>query len=388
MSDYTIGVEEEYQLVDPETGDLQSRARTILHADWSGEIRQEIQESTIEIGTRICHSSAEVRQELKRLRFQTATVAESQGLVIIAAGLHPTSLWQTQTLTEGERYARMARVYGRTVKDEHIFGMHVHVAVPKLADCIRVLNAVRFYIPHLLALSCSSPYYESADTGYDSFRMILWRRWPYSGVPPFFRSHAEYRAYLALLLRAGAIGDRRNIYWSIRPHPTYPTLEFRVTDICPRVEDATAIAALTRAIVAGAAEEVLERDPWPRTSTDLTHSLLAGNEWRTARFGLATTLVDPTAKAGSTPIRIAIQRLVDRLAPVAEAHGDGHALDQISTILDRGNGADRMRRTFEQAGEFPPLIAWLAAETLLGTGLDRRAEQRMPGIYNDRQSLD
>lgn len=388
MTDFTVGVEEEYQLVDPETGDLQSRARTIIAADWTGEIRKEIQESTVEIGTRICRSADEIGQELKRLRFQTATAAEAQGLEIVAAGLHPTSRWETHTLTEGERYARMARVYGRTVKDEHIFGMHIHVAVPRPEDCIHLLNAARFYLPHLLALSCSSPFYEGRDTGYASYRMILWRRWPYSGVPPHFRSRAELSAYLKLLLRSGAIGDPRNLYWSLRPHPEYPTLEFRVTDICPRVDDAIAIAALTRAIVASAAEGLLQEDPWPATSSDLTHSILAGNEWSTARYGLDTALVDPATEGGSTLMRTAIWNLVDRVAPIAHALGDGEALDGISTILERGNGADRARRRYGEYRNFPALIAWLAAETMLGTGMDRRGEQRSVSVTHNPDLLD
>jgi carboxylate-amine ligase len=376
MSGFTVGVEEEYQLVDPETGDLLSRARSVLAADWTGEVRHEIQESTVEIGTRVSRSAGELEQELERLRFQTATAAAAEGLQIVAAGLHPTSRWEVQTRTEGERYARMAEEYGRTAKDEHNFGMHIHVAVPTSGECIPLLNAVRFYLPHMLALSCSSPFYEGSDTGYASYRMILWRRWPNSGVPPFFRSQEEYRAHVELLLRSRAIGDERNLYWSLRPHPRYPTLEFRVTDVCPRVEDAAAIAALARAIVAGAADGVLEKDPWPKISTDLAHALLAGNEWRAARYGLDALLVEPTAAEGSTRVREAIQRLVERLSRVAEALGDGPALGRVDTILERGNGADRIRRVYQECGGFRPLISWLAGETMLGTGMDRRSVQR------------
>jgi carboxylate-amine ligase len=376
MNDFTVGTEEEYQLVDAATGDLQSRARSVLATDWTGELRNELQESTVEIGTKVCDSAADVEQELKRLRLQTATAAAAEGLDIIAAGLHPTGHWESHRLTKGERYARIAEQYGRLARDEHNFGMHIHVAVPASTDRIALLNAVRHYLPHLLALSGSSPFFEAADTGYASFRMILWRRWPGAGVPPHFASGAEYRAHVELLLRSGAIGDERNLYWSVRPHPEYPTLEFRVSDVCPSVDDAAAIAALARAIVAAAAAGLLPQDLWPRTSTDLAHGILATNEWRAARFGLDATLVDPTSDSASTHVQVAIHRLLECVAPAAEANGDAAVLDRIARIIARGSGADRMRRRYRESGEFGPVIAWLVEETLLGCGLDRRCESR------------
>lgn len=372
----TVGVEEEYQLVNPETGDLQSRARAALEADWSDDVQLEVHQSTLEINTKICSSAAEVREELERLRLQTATAAAAEGLDIVAAGLHPTSHWRDQRLTEDSRYHRIAEEYGRIIRDKHIFGMHVHVAVPTDDDCIRLLNTVRHFTPCLLALSCSSPFYEGADTGYDSYRAILWRRMPYSSVPPYFRSRQEYREHVDLLLRSGAIGDERNLYWSIRPHPEYPTLEFRVTDICPRIEDAVALAAFARALVACAAAGEIVADPWPSTSTDLAHAILSGNEWRAARFGIDAELVDPTTPKGTTLLREAIRRLLERVAPFAEQLGDADAIRGIESILQRGSAAERMRRAFRECGGFRPLVSWLTGETLLGVGLDRRSEQR------------
>lgn len=372
----TVGVEEEYQLVDPDSGALQSRARAALEVDWSDEVQREVHQSTLEINTRICSSAAELRGELERLRLQTATAAAAEGLEIVAAGLHPTSNWRGHRLSEGWRYRRIADEFGRIIRDKHIFGMHVHVGAPTGEDCFRLLDTVRYFTPHLLALSASSPFHEGVDTGFASYRAILWRRMPYAGVPPHFRSRKEYRELIRLLLRTGAIFDERNIYWSIRPHPEYPTLEFRVTDVCPRLDDAVAIAALVRAIVAGAIEGVLMAEPWPTTSTDLVHTLLSGNEWRAARHGLETELVDPTAASGTVPIRQSIRRLLDRVAPIAERLGDADAILGVETILRRGNGADRARAVLRDCGEFPALIAWLAGETLLGLGLDRRRRQR------------
>lgn len=374
--EFTLGVEEEYQLVDAESGALASRARDVLATDWTMELRPELQETTLEIGTPVCASAAELDRELRRLRFQVAATAAAVGLDIVAAGMHPFSRWESHQLARGDRYREIAARYGRVARDEHNFGMHVHVAVAPGRDRIRLLNVVRHYLPHLIALACSSPYFEGEDTGYASFRMVLWRRWPTAGVPPRLASEKEYEQFTDLMLRTTAIGDPRGLYWGVRPHALYPTLEFRVTDACPRVEDAVAIAALVRALVAAAAEGLL-REPRPRGfSRAVQDSILAANEWRAMRYGLAGSLVDPEIASGQEPVGAAVRRLVDRIAPVAEALGDTKALEHVDALLGRGNGADRMRAARDELGGLRPLIRWLTGETLLGTGLDRRSDQR------------
>lgn len=373
--DFTVGVEEEYQLVDARTGTLRSRARDVLETDWSAEIHPEIQQTMLEIGTRICASVAEVEREIHRLRLQAASTASAEGLQIVAAGVHPFSRWEGQAQTAGERYQRVLDRYGRVMRTEHIFGMHVHVAVPERIDRIQVLNAVQRYIPHLLALSCSSPFYEGEDTGYASYRTILARRLPHTGPVPRFASETEYRRFVDLLLRSGATEDEWTLYWTVRPHPTYPTLEFRGPDACPRADDAVAIAALIRTLAAAAAEGRIRECP-DLLSESATHALLASNEWQAARFGLDATLVDPGTKRGRQPVREAIRALIEHLHPTAEALGDAAALAHLETLLERGNGADRMREMRPGAGELRCLVEWLSKESLLGTGLDRRESQR------------
>lgn len=374
--DFTLGVEEEYQLVDAETGALRSRARDVLTSDWSAEIRPELQETTLEIGTRICRTAAELDRELRRLRFQVATTAAAEGLEIAAAGTHPFSRWEGQRSTRGERYRKIVENYGRIARDEHNFGMHVHVAIPPSRDRIHLLNVVRHYTPCLLALASSSPFYEGEDSQYASYRMILWRRWPNSGVPPRLASDREYRRLVELLLRTETIGDERNLYWGVRPHAVYPTLEFRVTDVCPRLDDAVAIAALARALIVAADEGVLEEPRTADFSESAAQLLLAGNEWRAARYGLDAWLVDPDAPGGRIPMRSAVRRLIDQVGRIAEALEDGAMPEGIEALLERGNGADRMRRVARQCVGLEPLVHWLTAETLLGTGADRRRVQR------------
>lgn len=375
MHDYTVGVEEEYQLVCPDTGELRSRARDVLAVDWSGEIQPESQQTMLEIGTRVCGSAAKLDKEIRRLRLQAASAAAAEELRMVAAGIHPFSRWEDQKRTLGKRYQVLVERYGRVIRTEHIFGMHIHVAVPEGVDRVRVMNQVRGYIPHLLALSASSPFYEGEDTGYASYRTIIGQRLPHTGPPPQFPSAEAYRRFVDMLIATGAIADEYTLYWSIRPHPEYPTLEFRVTDVCPLAEDAVVIASLARAITVAAAEGRLT--PLASTGSDSeTDELLAHNEWQAARHGLAATQVDPALRTGSEPLRDSILRLRDRVQPSAESAGDGGALETLDTLLERGNGATRIREAFRTRGDLPEVVEWLAGESILGAGLDRRRAQR------------
>jgi glutamate---cysteine ligase / carboxylate-amine ligase len=376
MSQYTVGVEEEYQLVDGVSGDLRSGARAVLAGDWSDDLRKEIQESTVEIGTRVCDSSAGIRGELRRLRAQTSAAAAAEDLAIVAAGLHPFGDWRAHQLTADDRYARMARTYGRIARDEHNFGMHIHVGLD--GDRMPVLDIVRAFIPVVLALSCSSPFYEGADTGFDSYRTVLWRRWPSAGPPPRFGSEAVYRAYVDDLLRAGMIGDERNLYWMIRPHPQYQTLEFRMCDVCPRLEDAVAIAGLARVLVFAAVEGLLRPVESARWSGSAADAALADDCWRAARYGLDARLLIGNDSSGYEVARDAAARLLDTLRPAADALGEGAAFDGVAAVLARGNAASRLRAFHAECDDMPAVTRWLVTETLLGTGMDRRAERREP----------
>lgn len=376
---HTFGVEEEYQLVDPDTGELRSRADDVLRVDWSGEIGGELQETMLEVDTPVCRTAGEVHEQLHRLRTQAEAVAAAEGLQVAAAGLHPFSRWEEQRLTDAERPRMLAERFGRVARDEHLFGMHVHVAVPRPEDRVPVLNAVAGYTPLLLALSCSSPFYEGEDTGYASYRTILVRRLPFSGPPPRFRSGKEYRTFVELLLRSGAIPDLRTVYWSVRISPRHPTVEFRTCDVCPRLVDAVAVAALARALVVAAMEKTLPDPLESPFGSGLDDLVRTQNEWRVAREGLDASLLAPGTPSGTIPLRDALARLVERLAPIAARLGDGEALEHLYTILDRGTAAARMREVMAEEGNLREVVAWVAGETRLGTGMDRRRAQRDGG---------
>jgi glutamate---cysteine ligase / carboxylate-amine ligase len=373
--DFTVGVEEEYQLVDATTWALRSRAGEVLDVDWSREITPEFHQTMLEVGTPICESAAAVLGEVRRLRVQTASAAASRDLEIVAAGMHPFSRWEGQRMTPSERYGRLLERFGRVVRTEHVFGMHVHVSIPPGRDRIRLIAGLRHYLPHLVALSASSPIYEGQDTRYASYRTILNGRLPHSGVPPWMESEREFRRYLEVLVAAGALEDAVSLYWSIRPHPRYPTLEFRATDVCPRAEDAAAIAALVRAAVVAADQGRLP-PVGGGFSPSAQDALVTSNLWQAARYGLAASLSDPDVEAGCMPVRDSVLRLLEHVAPVAETLGDAEVLAGIEVILARGNGADRIRQAARRCPDLPRLVGWLAAESVLGTGVDRRREQR------------
>ena len=377
-ADFTIGVEEEYQLVDPVSGALRSRASDLRREDWTGELVAELQETTIEIGTPVCSDMADAAEHLSRLRLQAGTVAASRGLSIVAAGVHPFSSWEGHERPPLERYRAIEARYGRIARDEHIFGMHVHVGVPENIDRLRIMNTVRHYLPHMLALSASSSFFEGADTGFASYRTILWRRWPNSGIPPRFTSDAEFRQYVDIMLDAGVMADPWNLYWSMRPHPKYPTVEFRVMDVCPSLRDAAAVTAFARALVHAAATGVITDDAPTHVSASLEQELLRVNEWRVARDGLDGRLIDTVTGSGHVAVRDAIRMTLDRISRSAEQLGDIATLAHVERILERGNAAERMRVIHREGASLRGLVDWLVSESMVGTGLDRRGSQRDP----------
>ncbi|HEX8694059.1 MAG TPA: YbdK family carboxylate-amine ligase [Longimicrobium sp.] len=374
--DFTVGVEEEYQLVDARTGELKSRAHCVIAGDWADEIKPEMQQHTIEVETRVCQGTNCVRDDLERLRLQAAVAAQAQDLAILAAGTHPFAPAGGYDFTERDVYLDIRREYRELAETQAIFGMHVHVGVPAGADRVRVANAARAFLPYLLAVSASSPFYLGRDTGYASFRTILWRRWPRSGAPPRFESQAELELLLRWLTETQCVDGPGRLYWDLRPHHKYPTVEFRAADVTPRLEDAVAAAALARALVAAIVDGAVAE---PALSQAVAQPLLGENTWRASRDGTAAVFVDVFAPGPRTvSARDAVLGLAERLRPYARALGDEGALDALEGVFERGCAAVRMRETAKELdGDLRRLALWIAAETMVGLGMDRRAEQRL-----------
>jgi glutamate---cysteine ligase / carboxylate-amine ligase len=374
--DYTVGVEEEYQLLDARTGELKSRARYVIAGDWADALKAEMQEHTVEVETAVCEATTCIRDDLARLRFTAAVAAEAQGLRIAAAGTHPQSPAEGHGFNPAPVYQELREEYRRLAESQAIFGMHVHVGVPQGTDRARVANVVRLHLPLLLALTASSPFFEGRDTGHASYRSVLWRRWPRTGAPPRFQDDAEYAALVRWLVQSGRIDGPGRLYWDLRPHHLYPTVEVRITDCTPRLDDAIAAAALTRMMVAGAAEGMLGDTPLPDA---LVQTLLSDNAWRASRYGPEALLADMES-AGPRTITAAdaVMRLAERLEPVAAALGDGEELARLPELLRRGCAADAIRqRVREMEGDLGRVALWLADETVVGAGMDRRARLRL-----------
>ena len=372
---FSVGVEEEYQLVDAETGALRSRAQQVLAWDWTGDLKPEMQRNTIEIDTHPCGSVAEAGAELARLRLEAAIAAEARECRLVAAGTHPFSDWSGQDFTPKAVYRQLRRDYRRLAESQNIFGMHVHVSLPEGTDRAKVMNVARGYLAHLLALSASSPFFLGDDTGYASYRFVLWRRWPRTGAPPRFTNQAEFDRLITTLIHTQCIDAPGRVYWDLRPHHRYPTLEFRIADVTPDLGLATAVAALARAIVAGVVEGMLRE---PDVPDSLVHPLLGQNGWRAARDGLDAELVEWNGvHARTVPVRETLLALAEQLAPVAEHLGDADVLAGLPALLARGDAAHRMcEQHRELGGDMQGLVLWLAGETTLGTGMDRRSTQR------------
>ncbi len=376
--DFTVGVEEEYQLVDARTGELKSRARYVIAGDWADELKPEMQEHTLEVETRVCEGTACVRDDLARLRFTAAVAAEAEGLRVVAAGAHPLSPVGGHVFNPAPVYQQLRESYRALAEEQAIFGMHVHVGLPPGTDRARVCNVVRMHLAVLLALTASSPFWEGADSGHASYRSVVWRRWPRSGAPPRFRDDAEYAALVRWLMDSGRIDGPGRLYWELRPHHAYPTVEVRIADCTPRLQDAVAVAALARAVVAGAAEGLLPDCPLPEA---FAQPLLSDNGWRASRYGTRAVLVDlESAEPRTLSVAAWVERLGERLECVAAALGDGEELAALSALLRRGCAADAIRaRAGEMDGDLGRVALWLADETVVGAGMDRRARQRLQG---------
>ncbi|MFW6078033.1 MAG: carboxylate-amine ligase [Gemmatimonadota bacterium] len=358
MVGFTVGVEEEYQLVDPVTGALVSRAGEVRAADPTGVVRAEIQATMLEVGTRPCRSVDALAAELSRVRAHARLAAARVDLAVAVAGLHPFSRWVDHHATDDARCRRLLARYRHVLRSEHVFGMHVHVAVPAGVDRIDVINRLRRYVPHLVALSASSPFFEGEDTGYASYRTVVAGRLPCSGLPPRCESERQHRALVRALVRSGVMEDARTSYWDIRPHPVHRTVEVRCPDACPRVADAVALAALVRALVAAAVERRVPAAGSGELPGTVEDAILAGDRWHAARYGLDARLTDPDA-LGAVPARTAVRRLLDRIRPAAAALGDAEALTGISELLARGNAADRMRRHRSTGADWREIVRWL-----------------------------
>jgi carboxylate-amine ligase len=364
----TLGIEEEYQIIDPQTRELRSYITEILKGDHLvlEEVKPELHQSMVEVGSKVCRSPADLRAELVRLRGAVIELAAKGGLKVAAAGTHPFSNWMTQEITPLERYIGVKQDLQDLAQQLLIFGTHVHVGIENREFMIDAMNVARYLLPHVLCLSTSSPFWQGRKTGLKSYRSIIFKNFPRTGVPPIMRSYAEFTELLDALTRTNSIPDGSKIWWDVRPHHTYPTLEFRVCDVCTRVDEAVCIAAILQAIVAKLWK--LRRDNM--TFRVYPSTFIEENKWRAVRFGLDGKLID-FGKAAELPARDLITEMLAWFVDdVVDELGSRREVEYAFRILRDGTSADRQLATFARTGDLNAVVDQLIAETAEGVHVE------------------
>ncbi len=344
---YTLGVEEEYQLLDGSSFDLVQHIETILEAisghELEARINPELMQSVLEITTPVCRTAGDVQRELVRLRGYVTEIAQERLMRVGSAGTHPFSLFERQRITARDRYRALIDQMQYVARRELIFGMHVHVAVDDPDKAIKVVNGLLPQLAPLLALSASSPFWRGEPTGLASSRQMVFSAFPRSGPPPRFRDYADYAEVVGQLERSGCIADYTHIWWDIRPHPRLGTIEIRICDAVTRVEDAVAIAAYCQAFVKHLCERYEAGDEIPSYHRILTSE----NKWLAARYGLEAPVMDlGSGRRNRIPVARLIRRTVAAIEPHARELGSERELEGILELLARGNSADRQLRIF------------------------------------------
>jgi len=361
---FTVGIEEEFQIVDPESRKLKSSIKEILahgHSMLGEQIKMEMFQSMVEVGTVICNNVEEARQEVIRLRRTVNDLAEELGLHLMASATHPFAEWSEMDITDDDRYVSLTHDLQEIARSIACFGLHVHVGVEDRDLSIQILNEARYFLPHILALSTNSPFWRGRDTGLKSYRSIVWGRMPRSGIPDTFSSWDDYRAFVETLLRTNSIDEPKKIWWDIRPHPKFNTLEFRVCDMQTRVEDTVCMAALFQAVVAKLAR-LRARNLGFRV---YQRALISENRWRAIRYGLDGHLID-FGKVKEVPMRDLALELLEFVDDVVDDLVSRKALDYVHDILREGTGADRQLQIYQETGDLRAVVDYLVEETMRG----------------------
>jgi carboxylate-amine ligase len=361
---FTLGVEEEYMLLDPETFDLVQHIDTVLAAvaggDFEARINSELMQSVIEITTPVCRTAADIERELTQLRSYVIGVAAEKGLRVGSAGTHPFSLFERQRITAKDRYRSLVDQMQYVARRELIFGMHVHVAVDGPEKAIQVVNGLLNHLSQLLALSASSPFWRGEPTGLASSRQMVFAAFPRSGPPPRFRDYNDYAEVVGQLERTGCIADYTHIWWDIRLHPRLGTIEVRVCDGVTRLEDAVAIAAFCQSLVKHYCEAYDRGEEIPSYHRILTTE----NKWLAARYGLEAPVMDlATGRRNRVPVAQLVRRTLRDIEPHARELGCERELEGIRDILARGNGSDRQLRIFNANRDIVEVVREIADAT-------------------------
>jgi carboxylate-amine ligase len=371
---YTLGIEEEFAIVDPQTRELRSHIQAILEGGkvlLKEQVKPEMHQSVVELGTEICQSVIDAREHVIELRSKLASLAGQAGLKIASTGTHPFSHWRDQLITEGERYEKIVKDMQQLARANLIFGLHVHVGIPERETAIHVMNQVRYFLPHIYALSVNSPFWVGQDTGLKGYRLKVFERFPRTGIPDAFESLSEYEDYCKLLVKTGCVDNAKKIWWDIRLHPFFDTLEVRVCDAQSRVDDTLALAALIQAVIAKLYKLLRQNT----TFRVYRRRLLDENRWRASRYGIGGKLID-FGREAEVETRSLLNELIEFVSTEIVELGSIRELEHIERIMREGTGADRQLAAFQRTNDMKAVVDQIVAETyegLMVTGADAAA---------------
>jgi carboxylate-amine ligase len=362
---FTLGIEEEYQTVDPETRDLRSHIATEMLAQGKlrleERVKAEMHQSVIEVGTRICNNIQVAQEDLFDLRRNMISLAEEHGLVLVAGATHPFADWRVQEIYPDPRYAQVVEDLQLVARANLIFGLHVHVGIEDREVAIQIMNSLRYFLPHILALSTNSPFWLGMETGYKSYRAKVFENFPRTNLPDTFNSYSEFERYVNLLIKTNCIDNAKKIWWDVRPHPFFNTVEVRVCDIPLRAQETIAIAALIQATACKL---------WHLHAKNLdfrqySRALLMENKFRAVRYGLDGKLID-FGKEKEVSERKLILEYLSFVDDVLDELGSRNEIDYIHNMLEQGSGADRQLKVYRETGDLKDVVDYMAAETKAG----------------------
>jgi carboxylate-amine ligase len=370
----SIGIEEEYQTIDPETRDLRShiateilpKAKLALHE----AVKPEMHQSVIEVGTRVCKNIKDARENIQALRREMITLASEHGMLLAAASTHPFSDWKLQEIYPDERYKQVVEDMQLIARANLVFGLHVHIGIEDRNTAIHIMNSMRYFLPHILALSSNSPFWMGMNTGFKSYRCKVFERFPRTNIPDVFANWAEYETFVDLLVKTHCIDNGKKIWWDIRPHPFFDTLEVRVCDIPMRLDETLSIAALIQATMA----MLYQLHASNKSYRIYGRALIMENKFRASRYGIQGKLID-FGKEEEVPVRELMLEYLELIDPVLDDLGSRDEISYIHQMLQMGTGADRQLKVFEETGDLKKVVDYIVAETRVGV-FDKSAARR------------
>ena len=366
---FTLGVEEEFQIIDPETRGLRSHVQQMLDEGkrlLKERVKPEMHQSVIELGTGICKDIGEVRRDIAETRTEIIRLAARQGMRVAASGSHPFSDWADQLIFPDPRYDQVVEEMQLLARANLIFGLHVHVGIQDRATAFQIFNEACYFLPHLLALSTNSPFWLGRNSGLKSFRTKVFDRFPRTNIPEYFESPAEFDDFVRILVRTNCIDNGKKIWWDLRPHPFFETIEFRVCDIPMRMDETVTIAALIQAICVKLYNLRVQNLGWRR----YRRALILENKWRASRWGIDGKMID-FGKEVEVPFRDLAREMLEFVDDVVDELGSRREVERVNWILENGTGADRQLRVFnETQGDLKKVVDYICDET--SHGLDIR----------------